>query len=128
MYPEDIEELFPMVKVGTPVYLVNEPVKIAWAEGQLLLEAHPPIDAQGQTTEPDLTVFEGLLETALGESVVAINWDRARTALQGARGMPVLVGLEAESGETVVPAPEAPPEAAGEPVATGATAPAAASQ
>ena len=47
MYPEDIEELFPMVKVGTPVYLVNEPVKIAWAEGQLLLEAHPPIDAQG---------------------------------------------------------------------------------
>jgi len=128
MYPEDIEELFPMVKVGTPVYLVNEPVKIAWAEGQLLLEAHPPIDAQGQTTEPDLTVFEGLLETALGESVVAIHWDRARTALQGARGMPVLVGLEAESGETVVPAPEAPPEAAGEPVATGATAPAAASQ
>ena len=57
MYPEDIEELFPMVAVGTPVYLVNEPVKVAWVDGQLLLEAHPPVDAQGQTREPGLTVL-----------------------------------------------------------------------
>jgi L,D-transpeptidase ErfK/SrfK len=73
MYPEDIEELFPMVAVGTPVYLVNEPVKVAWVDGQLLLEAHPPVDAQGQTGAPDLAVFEGLLEQALGQSVVAIH-------------------------------------------------------
>lgn len=105
MYPEDIEELFPMVAVGTPVYLVNEPVKIAWWEGRLLLEAHPPIDAEGQTTEPELTVFEGLLEQALGDSVVAIHWDQARGALSSARGMPVLVGLQAEALATPEPAP-----------------------
>ena len=81
MYPEDIEELFPMVAVGTPVYLINEPVKIAWSGGQLLLEAHPPVDAEGQTREPELNVFEGLLQQALGESVVAIHWDRARAEL-----------------------------------------------
>lgn len=96
MYPEDIAELFPMVKVGTPVYLINEPVKIAWVDGRLLLEAHPPVDAQGQTGEPDLAIFEGLLEKALGETVVAIHWDRAREALTRARGMPVVVGLAAE--------------------------------
>jgi L,D-transpeptidase ErfK/SrfK len=95
MYPEDIAELFPMVSVGTPVYLINEPVKIAWVDGQLLLEAHPPVDAQGQTGEPDLTVFEGLLEKALGESLVAIHWDLARAELARARGMPVVVGLAA---------------------------------
>lgn len=97
MYPEDIEELFPMVAVGTPVYLINEPVKVAWVDGQLLLEAHPPVDAQGQTGEPDLVVFEGLLEQALGESVVAIHWDRARGELAQARGMPAVVGLAAEA-------------------------------
>ena len=103
MYPEDIEELFPMVAVGTPVYLVNEPVKVAWVDGQLLLEVHPPVDAQGQTREPELAVFEGLLEQALGQSVVAIHWDRTRAELAQARGMPAVVGLAAE-------APEAPPQ------------------
>jgi L,D-transpeptidase ErfK/SrfK len=95
MYPDDIAELFPLVAIGTPVYLINEPVKIAWVDGQLLLEAHPPVDAQGQTGEPDLAVFEGLLEKALGDSLVAIHWDLARAELAQARGMPVLVGLAA---------------------------------
>jgi L,D-transpeptidase ErfK/SrfK len=95
MYPEDIAELFPLVAVGTPVYLINEPVKVAWVEGRLMLEAHPPVDAQGQTSEPVLSVFEGLLEKALGESVVAIHWDKAREELKAARGMPAMVGLEA---------------------------------
>ena len=107
MYPEDIEELFPMVAVGTPVYLVNEPVKVAWVEGQLLLEAHPPVDAEGQTREPDLAIFEGLLQQALGESVVAIHWDRARAELGQARGMPAVVGLAAEAPVPVQPAAEA---------------------
>ena len=99
MYPEDIAELFPMVAQGTPVYLVNEPVKVAFIDGQLVLEAHPPVDAQGQTREPDLTVFEGLLEQALGENPVAIHWDRTRTELGLARGMPVVVGLAAQPME-----------------------------
>jgi L,D-transpeptidase ErfK/SrfK len=107
MYPEDIEELFPMVAVGTPVYLVNEPVKVAWVEGQLLLEAHPPVDAEGQTREPDLAIFEGLLQQALGESVVAIHWDRARAELGQARGMPAVVGLAAEAPVPAQPAAEA---------------------
>lgn len=110
MYPEDIAELFPMVKVGTPVYLINEPVKIAWVNGQLLLEAHPPVDAEGQTREPELTVFEGLLEQALGESLVAIHWDKAREELQKARGMPVMVGLQALGGPEGAP-PQAAPAA-----------------
>ncbi|MEO8316125.1 MAG: L,D-transpeptidase family protein [Pseudomonadota bacterium] len=95
MYPDDIAELFSLVKVGTPVYLINEPVKIAWVDGRLLLEVHPPIDAEGQTREPDLTVFEGLLQQALGGNPVAIHWDFAREALTSARGMPVVVGVEA---------------------------------
>src|SRR3954466_15345937 len=33
MYPEDIEALFPKVPVGTPVWLINEPVKGARAGG-----------------------------------------------------------------------------------------------
>lgn len=95
MYPDDIAELFPMIKVGTPVYLINEPVKIAWESDRLLLEVHPPVDSQGQTGEPDLRLFEELLQAALGNSVVAIHWDLARSELTAARGMPAVVGIAA---------------------------------
>jgi L,D-transpeptidase ErfK/SrfK len=96
MYPEDIEALFPLVPVGTKVRIVNEPVKIAWVNGELLLEAHPPIDAQGQTYEPDLPAFEALLTQAVGQATVAVHWDYAREVLKRATGVLATVGIEAE--------------------------------
>ena len=96
MYPEDIQALFELVSVGTPVRIIDEPVKVAWVEGELLLEVHPPIDAEGKTIEPDLPTFEALLEAAVGDSTVAIHWDYAREVLQRADGVLATVGLEAE--------------------------------
>jgi len=43
MYPEDIEELFKLVPVGTPVYFVDQPVKVGWSEASLLVEVHVPL-------------------------------------------------------------------------------------
>jgi L,D-transpeptidase ErfK/SrfK len=97
MYPEDIEALFNQVRVGTKVRIVDEPVKVAWVDGELLLEAHPPIDAEGQTLEPDLAQFEALLAAAVGDSEVAIHWDYAREILQRADGVLATVGLAAET-------------------------------
>jgi L,D-transpeptidase ErfK/SrfK len=96
MYPEDIEALFPLVPVGTPVRIINEPVKTAFVNGELLLEAHPPVDAEGQAYEPNLELFSQMLDKALGTTTAAVHWDFAREALQKADGMPVVVGLEAD--------------------------------
>ena len=96
MYPDDVAALFPMIPVGTPVRLINEPVKVAWVDGELLLEAHAPVDAQGQTFEPDLEQFSQLLRAAVGDTTVAIHWDYAREVLQRADGVIATVGLEAD--------------------------------
>lgn len=96
MYPEDIAALFPTVPLGTRVYLMNSPVKVAYVDGQLFLEVHPPVDAEGQTTRPELAQFEQLLDRALGKTTAAIAWDYAIDALKLANGMPVMVGLEAD--------------------------------
>jgi len=96
MYPEDVAALFPLVPVGTKVRLVNEPVKAAWVAGQLLIEVHPPVDAEGKSIEPDVQVLEPLLDQVLGKDTAAIHWDLARDTLQAATGMPTLVGLAAE--------------------------------
>jgi L,D-transpeptidase ErfK/SrfK len=96
MYPEDVEQLFPLIPVGTPVRLINDPVKVAWENGELLLEAHPPVDAEGQSFEPDVDQFAELLRTAVGDNTVAIHWDYAREVLQKADGVLATVGLEAD--------------------------------
>lgn len=41
-----------------------------------------------------LTDFEQRLDTLLGDTAVAINWDIAIEALREATGIPVMIGLE----------------------------------
>jgi L,D-transpeptidase ErfK/SrfK len=96
MYPEDVEALYPLVPVGTQVRIINEPLKIAWVDGELLLEAHPPVDSQGQAYEPDVEAFTSKLELVVGDAVVAIHWDYAREVLKKADGVIATVGLQAE--------------------------------
>ena len=96
MYPEDVAAVFATVPVGTTVRLINEPVKVAWVDGQLYIEAHPPVDEEGQTEEPDLKLLSKMLTHALGNSHAAINWDLARDTLVAAKGMPTLVGVAAQ--------------------------------
>jgi L,D-transpeptidase ErfK/SrfK len=96
MYPEDVAELFPLLPIGTSVRLINVPVKVAWINGELLLEAHPPVDAQGESFEPNLDRFSELLRVAVGDATTAIHWDYARELLQKADGVIATVGLEVE--------------------------------
>jgi len=103
MYPDDVQALFPLVPVGTPVRLINEPIKVAWVDGELLLEAHPPVDAEGQSFEPNVEQFSELLQKAVGDTTVAIHWDYAREVLQKADGVIATVGLEAENPDEPAP-------------------------
>src|SRR6202050_289586 len=97
MYPDDVAALFPLVPVGTPVRLINDPIKVAYVDGELLLEAHPPVDAEGQSFEPNVDQFSELLQKAVGATVVAIHWDYESEVLQKANGVIATVGLEADA-------------------------------
>jgi L,D-transpeptidase ErfK/SrfK len=106
MYPEDVAAVFAAVPVGTKVRLINEPVKIAWVHGQLLLEVHPPVDAEGQSgdegpspaqVEPDLKALSKMLERSGVDKHANIQWQLARSTLKNATGMPTLVGVAATS-------------------------------
>ena len=117
MYPDDVAALFPLIAVGTPVRLINEPIKVAWVDGELLLEAHPPVDAQGQSFEPDIDQFAEMLRVAVGETTVAIHWDYAREVLQKADGVIATVALAADDPNATEAAP--PVETAPAPQANG---------
>ena len=44
LYPEDIETLFPQVRLQTPVRIINQPYKVGRHGDQLYLEAHPYLE------------------------------------------------------------------------------------
>jgi lipoprotein-anchoring transpeptidase ErfK/SrfK len=68
MYNEDVARLFPQVAVGTPVYLVNQPVKLGWDSGVLYMEVHQPLDEDvgipPEKEEEDMTEAELAREQA----------------------------------------------------------------
>jgi len=129
MYPEDIEALFPVVPVGTPVWLVNEPVKVARIDGKVWLEVHPPVDDEGQQAAVDIEQFYALANAALGETPAEIHWDFVMSELKDASGMPQLVGIEVDPAdlppmpaETTPPVESAPPATPAQPATPDATA------
>ncbi len=52
MYPEDIESLFADVSVGTPVFIVNEPIKLGQRGGRFFLEVHQPLEENEDEVAP----------------------------------------------------------------------------
>jgi hypothetical protein len=100
------------VPVGTKVWLINDPVKVAYVDGELLLEAHPPVDKEGQTTEPNLELLSQQLDKAVGNDTAAIHWDLARDTLQAANGIPAVVGLQADLDPPPAPSGTQPPASA----------------
>jgi L,D-transpeptidase ErfK/SrfK len=52
LYPEDIESLYSQVSVGTPVFIVNEPIKIGRREDTIFLEVHQPLEENEDEAAP----------------------------------------------------------------------------
>ena len=97
MYPEDAEELFDLVDVGTKVTVVDQPIKLKWTDGELFMEAHPSqhqsdqIELEGRFT-PELPshVVDQVLEVA-GDEAGRLDWSRIREATVERRGYPIRI-------------------------------------
>lgn len=84
LYPEDIEELFNIVRVGTPVEIIYEPVKMGFKEGHIFVEVHPDL----YNVIPDLHIYtaRNLFIYHLWEEV---DIDLLSKALEEHNGIPV---------------------------------------
>jgi L,D-transpeptidase ErfK/SrfK len=88
MYPENIEELFGKVAVGTTVRIVNEPYKAGWQADVLYLEAHPPMAETGDAPTSNLTPMVTTIADVVSGRLDDPAWQAAaRVATQGA-GIP----------------------------------------
>jgi L,D-transpeptidase ErfK/SrfK len=108
LYPEDIAALYPVVRVGTPVTIVNEPVLASLQDGELYLEVHPPTNSKHVAAAPDFDKISQIIDAAIGQSVVAIDWDKVRQVATQANGIPQLIGIQADYTPPAAPGTQTP--------------------
>jgi L,D-transpeptidase ErfK/SrfK len=92
LYPEDIATLYPRVRIGTPVRIVNQPYKIGLRGGRLFLEAHPFLDEDAERFKDNLTSVVKMVVASTEENSYDIDWQMARQIIQEAHGVPVEIG------------------------------------
>ncbi|OGT53643.1 MAG: hypothetical protein A3F17_01160 [Gammaproteobacteria bacterium RIFCSPHIGHO2_12_FULL_41_15] len=87
LYPEDIKELFSLVPNGTPVRIVDEPVKYGFDAGHLVIEAHPPLPEDAEDFWANLADLEKKLVKA-NDNAEPLHWNEVIKLAQEAMGIP----------------------------------------
>lgn len=90
MYNDAITELFRLVPEGTPVRIVDQPVKVGMAAGTVYIQAYGPFE-EGQA--PNRATFDAALqalqEKSAGLLLAAVDLDAVARALERANGLVV---------------------------------------
>src|SRR5215469_16093041 len=94
LYPEDIEQFFNMVPIGTQVRVVNQPFLFGWSDGQLYLQPYDVLEddardwnkAQRKLLSKELAAT---LQQELKSHHQQIDWDAVASLTHNPRGVPV---------------------------------------
>lgn len=97
LYPEDIVRLYERVELGTPVRVINQPIKTDWRRGELFLEVHPPFsqqeglaDVASAAGELSEELRERLRELS-GEAKDRLDWALIEHTIRERRGVAVKI-------------------------------------
>ena len=109
LYPEDIEQFFGMVPIGTQVRVVNQPFLFGWDSGQLYLQ---PLDVLEDDPRDWSKAQRGLLSASLAATLQQqlkshnqhIDWNLVAALTHNPRGVPVPISLPDASLEQVLAA------------------------
>ena len=96
LYPTGIKEFYELASVGMKVTVVDQPLKLAWIDDRLYLEAHTTMEQSirmeehGAVQSAELTSEEEALITKFaGDSAEKIRWAAVRTAVRERKGYPI---------------------------------------
>ncbi|MCC7037067.1 MAG: L,D-transpeptidase family protein [Alphaproteobacteria bacterium] len=90
MYPKDIEALFNLVEVGTPVAIVDEPYKLGWRGRELFAEL-PPGKRNAAERKAAIAAITRLVVKFAGTQVT-VDADALAQAVTASDGIPVAIG------------------------------------
>lgn len=86
LHNEHILTLAELVPNGTPVYIVNEPIKVGVRYEEVYLEGHKDL-----YDEPDLASLKEIVKEKSGEYAAGLDWQRVAEVLDDLNGIPVKI-------------------------------------
>ena len=111
LYPEDIEQFYNMVPIGTQVRVVNQPFVFGWHEGQLYMQPYDVLedDTRDWSKAPHKLLSKSLaaqLQQQVQAAHEHVNWDLVSSLARDPRGVPVPITLgDASLEQTLAAAP-----------------------
>ncbi|PIE83721.1 MAG: hypothetical protein CSA09_00330 [Candidatus Contendobacter odensis] len=91
MYPENIKQLFGMIPVGTPVRIIDQPVKVGWLNGDLFIESHEPLEENNLPIKVTLEQAQRVVSTKVGADLSGISQAALESAVEKVNGIPVAI-------------------------------------
>ncbi|MBV8910234.1 MAG: L,D-transpeptidase family protein, partial [Gammaproteobacteria bacterium] len=109
LYPEDIEQFFSLVPIGTQVRVVNQPFVFGWRDGQLYLQ---PFDVLEDDTRDWKKAQKRLLTRSLAARLQEqlrnaheqVDWKLVSSLTVNPRGLPVPITVSDASAEQMIAA------------------------
>jgi L,D-transpeptidase ErfK/SrfK len=109
LYPEDIEQFFTLIPIGTQVRVVNQPFVFGWRDGQLYLQ---PFDVLEDDTRDWKKAQKRLLTRSLAarlqqqlrDAHEQVDWKLVSSLTVNPRGLPVPITLSDASSEQIIAA------------------------
>lgn len=94
MNEDDIREFFPIVTPGTPVTIIDMPIKVAWQDNSLFLESHPSLEERQYTNAGADGAVKSIEQVSPHNQVVLVNWQLVSYLAEQPDGMPHEVGVK----------------------------------
>ena len=93
MYPEDVSQLFGWVDVGTPVEILNDPIKVGWQGDALFLEVHEPLEENNASPDRLYEIAMQAVLAAVADRPARISWGRVREMVTQQDGVPRMISI-----------------------------------
>ena len=107
LYPEDIVSMYDIVPVGTPVTVVDQPIKVGWVGDDLYMEAHPSLaqaddmEQTGSVASYEFTSKDmSILMHEAGPYAKRIDWPLVRKIVRLREGFPVIIATKPAGKKT----------------------------
>jgi L,D-transpeptidase ErfK/SrfK len=93
MYESDIKEFFPSIINGLPVQIINSPIKVAWQDNHLYMEAHIPLEEHNAAFDASLPGTVSQIATLTKNQDTLVDWQAVAFMEKERDGLPHEIGM-----------------------------------
>lgn len=93
MYEDDIKDFFPGITAGVPVVIINSPIKIAWHNEHIFMEAYPSLEEHSGAHDATLPGAVSQINEITKDKDALIDWQAVAFIETERDGLPHDIGI-----------------------------------